>query len=305
MHRSLHFSLFLVFICLFMEPAAAQDFSREFAVGLQGGLWKPGLTDHSDICAVGRQGAVTFRYGLKENASIGLSAAYAETWEARKSTNEASGAGFTFSQEPGANRFTHVWLDGSLLYHFRPYERLNPYVFGGIGVAFWKIRDEDGKVVRVPDMNRNLFELKDQELTISGGGGVEYRFKEKWGVSLGTRIHYLTRVLTSLTGPKDLVGAGPNQLDLPKATLEVFLGISYYFGKSRDSDGDGVPDGEDYCPDTPLGAKVDDRGCPLDSDGDGVYDGLDKCPNTPPHTKVDANGCPIQTPTVDHPQSAE
>lgn len=30
----------------------------------------------------------------------------------------------------------------------------------------------------------------------------------------------------------------------------------------------------------------------VDSDGDGVVDRLDRCPNTPPGTKVDANGCP-------------
>lgn len=31
----------------------------------------------------------------------------------------------------------------------------------------------------------------------------------------------------------------------------------------------------------------------LDSDGDGVSDNVDKCPNTPLHTVVDAQGCPV------------
>lgn len=60
----------------------------------------------------------------------------------------------------------------------------------------------------------------------------------------------------------------------------------------KDSDGDGVSDDLDKCPDTPAGVAVDKDGCPKDSDGDGVPDYLDKCPNTPPGTKVDANGCP-------------
>lgn len=71
-----------------------------------------------------------------------------------------------------------------------------------------------------------------------------------------------------------------------------------------DSDGDGVPDSVDKCPNTPAGTKVDADGCPVvtpapppppvvDSDGDGVPDSVDKCPNTPAGTKVDANGCPI------------
>lgn len=65
-----------------------------------------------------------------------------------------------------------------------------------------------------------------------------------------------------------------------------------------DSDGDGVPDSTDACPNTPHGVVVDARGCPLDSDGDGVPDYLDKCPNTPAGTKVDAQGCPIPVATT-------
>ena len=41
-----------------------------------------------------------------------------------------------------------------------------------------------------------------------------------------------------------------------------------------DSDGDGVADYLDKCPDTPKDAKVDGKGCPVDSDGDGVADYL-------------------------------
>jgi OOP family OmpA-OmpF porin len=61
-----------------------------------------------------------------------------------------------------------------------------------------------------------------------------------------------------------------------------------------DSDGDGVPDSRDRCPDTPPGVAVDEHGCPLDSDGDGVPDYLDKCPDTPSGTRVDSRGCPIE-----------
>jgi OOP family OmpA-OmpF porin len=61
----------------------------------------------------------------------------------------------------------------------------------------------------------------------------------------------------------------------------------------RDSDGDGVGDSKDRCPDTPKGVKVDAVGCPLDTDGDGVPDYLDKCPNTPKGVKVDGVGCPL------------
>jgi len=62
-----------------------------------------------------------------------------------------------------------------------------------------------------------------------------------------------------------------------------------------DSDGDGVYDDKDQCPDTPKGVTVDSVGCPLDTDGDGVYDYLDKCPDTPKGVKVDSVGCPLDT----------
>jgi OOP family OmpA-OmpF porin len=62
-----------------------------------------------------------------------------------------------------------------------------------------------------------------------------------------------------------------------------------------DSDGDGVIDASDKCPNTPKGRKVDATGCELDSDGDGVVDGLDKCPNTPAGRKVNADGCELDS----------
>jgi OOP family OmpA-OmpF porin len=60
-----------------------------------------------------------------------------------------------------------------------------------------------------------------------------------------------------------------------------------------DSDGDGVPDTADRCPNTPAGARVDGNGCEFDSDRDGVVDRLDACPNTPPGATVDAKGCEL------------
>ncbi len=71
-----------------------------------------------------------------------------------------------------------------------------------------------------------------------------------------------------------------------------------FVGKEKpvlDSDGDGVVDEKDKCPNTPRGARVDKVGCPLDSDGDGVLDSLDKCPNTPKGAPVDKAGCPLDS----------
>jgi uncharacterized protein YhjY with autotransporter beta-barrel domain len=61
-----------------------------------------------------------------------------------------------------------------------------------------------------------------------------------------------------------------------------------------DDDNDGVANAADQCPNTPAGESVDADGCAssqIDADGDGISNDLDQCPNTPPGTTVDASGC--------------
>jgi len=52
-----------------------------------------------------------------------------------------------------------------------------------------------------------------------------------------------------------------------------------YKPTAHDSDGDGVSDYTDKCPNTPKGEKVTPFGCPYDTDFDGVYDYEDLCIN--------------------------
>ena len=70
---------------------------------------------------------------------------------------------------------------------------------------------------------------------------------------------------------------------------------------TMDTDGDGVLDANDLCPNTPAGAMVDEDGCkvipaPTDADGDGVVDADDLCPSTPAGTSVDTTVCEIVDP---------
>jgi OOP family OmpA-OmpF porin len=66
-------------------------------------------------------------------------------------------------------------------------------------------------------------------------------------------------------------------------------------GRAVDSDGDGIPDGLDLEPGTPMGAVVDSTGTGLDGDGDGVPDGVDVEPMTPPGAIVDALGAALDS----------
>lgn len=62
-----------------------------------------------------------------------------------------------------------------------------------------------------------------------------------------------------------------------------------------DSDGDGVSDQTDRCPNTPAGVKVNEFGChDHDHDKDGVMNDNDKCPESNPGAVVDADGCEVQ-----------
>jgi len=64
------------------------------------------------------------------------------------------------------------------------------------------------------------------------------------------------------------------------------VGIKIGINKTKDSDGDGINDRDDLCPNK-YGTSF--WGCP-DSDGDGVEDNEDACPNEPGRAAL--NGCP-------------
>ena len=69
----------------------------------------------------------------------------------------------------------------------------------------------------------------------------------------------------------------------------------------KDTDGDGIPDDLDSCPNEPedRDGYEDHDGCPdPDNDHDGVPDVLDKCPNEPEpgHEVLTTDGCPPHRP---------
>ena len=71
---------------------------------------------------------------------------------------------------------------------------------------------------------------------------------------------------------------------------------TYYEGLApTDTDGDGIPDDVDDCPDEP--GPPENNGCPIevpDTDGDGIPDDVDNCLDEP--GPPENNGCPISDP---------
>jgi hypothetical protein len=91
-----------------------------------------------------------------------------------------------------------------------------------------------------------------------------------------------------------------NALTTPRYRLDFSI---KYAPTGRDTDGDGVLDRDDKCPNEPEDRDgfEDADGCPdPDNDHDGIPDKLDKCPNEPEDKDgfEDADGCP--DPDNDH-----
>jgi outer membrane protein OmpA-like peptidoglycan-associated protein len=112
------------------------------------------------------------------------------------------------------------------------------------------------------------------------------------GVRRGWRVGALRMELRGDHTVTSSEGLGGKDFTLLKAVLGWTFGIG---ARPKDSDGDGVFDKKDKCPDTPQGAVVDKDGCPVDSDGDAVWDGIDLCADTPKGWPVDAKGCPLDS----------
>jgi outer membrane protein OmpA-like peptidoglycan-associated protein len=143
---------------------------------------------------------------------------------------------------------------------------INPYISLGGGVSIFEPKVS-------ADKHDGLFEA---------AGGLRVRITDAIGLRLEAR--------NLLFMPKK------NYTKAHFDNIVVGAGLVFAFGgKTRDADGDGVPDKRDKCPDTPHGCTVDVNGCPADADGDGVCDGNDKCPGTPNGARVDAKGCPTDS----------
>jgi len=130
--------------------------------------------------------------------------------------------------------------------------------------------------------------------TLSGTAEVTNENFNRYGVGLNLSPSWINLFIAA-----DYLVPKVNKQYIPieDANLNIAFGGSIGLGKGKDSDKDRVSDRKDLCPDTPIGVKVDKKGCPIDSDADGVPDYLDKCPDTPAESigKVDANGCPLDS----------
>lgn len=167
-------------------------------------------------------------------------------------------------------------VGGQLGYAFQPARAVQLLISAGAGAIRWEPEGFESET----------------DFTATFGGGLRLFLGPAVALRLDVRDHFIPDALAETTEALDLGTLGGDE---PTHNLEASAGLSVFVGGERDSDRDGVRDGVDRCPATPLGAPVDARGCPLDRDGDRVADHLDRCPETPAGAVVGEDGCPLDT----------
>ncbi|QHL86560.1 OmpA family protein [Nibribacter ruber] len=159
---------------------------------------------------------------------------------------------------------------------------IKPYLVAGVGLQYASV--EAYLPVGIPGGTRE--EKWDEgmlRMNYMGGAGLGFRITDGISLFVQSTLNYPTTDL--------LDGISNEQSDeLNDRYLQHQFGLSFGLGKAKDTDGDGVSDRRDECPDTPAGVQVDKKGCPLDGDGDGVADYLDKCPTEAGTAALE--GCP-------------
>jgi OOP family OmpA-OmpF porin len=266
-----------ILVCLVLTLAVATCFAnpRRVGVGVSGGgaLLRgaddspaEGFEEHAKI---GPAMSFIVRRALSDHWSIGLNVGY----------------GWNYDNDDGTNsyRTNLIPIDLNAIYTVLPDAKASPYFTGGFGVVHWDA-----------NYRPQGLDLEDERDPAFGvGAGVEVFLTEFMALDLGGKFRYM------LTDDKDLIGMSYFDSDLTASNDQYLwyfgLGLTWYPGKCKDSDGDGICNNKDKCPDTPVGCVVDEVGCEVDSDGDGVCDGLDRCPDTPEGAIVDKRGCPKDT----------
>lgn len=237
---------------------------------------------------------------------------------------------FLASHRKATRAFQSLRLGVDCDYHIINSGALRPTVGVGIGYMLWKMLDPVADtVVQTLGDKDDPVDFKAAELYLSPSVGLDIRPRNHLSIHIKTGIDYLTGIGTSfndtinknrgqivmragvtvswlfgVTHPRpDITGLVRPKKEKPKETAQRPESVANAVVQApplpveHDADGDGVIDADDRCPNTPPGAIVDARGCPIDSDRDGVPDGLDDCPDTPPEAAgyIDIYGCPVDS----------
>lgn len=294
-------SLLLLVILLSASTSMANDIDQKWGVGATFGWMKLVGGDH-DYSNVDQNFGMWVRHGLSSKWS--LEGTFRYGYVRPGSPVPGEDAGLTLDS---THAFYTTSLHGTLgaRYHFSPEKSFSPY--GGLHVGFldWNVRDENGnsdvkffpngETVYGYDESGESNYLDGSSPTFGASLGMEYFFNDAVSIDLAARYSYLIDNDLDNIGTSALWGAEHG--DANSGLLELYLGVTVYFGGIKDRDGDGILNDDDGCPDVaedPDGYK-DEDGCPeLDNDRDGLNDDCDNCPDRPEDMDgfMDEDGCP-------------
>ncbi len=185
---------------------------------------------------------------------------------------------------------TNMYSIGSgVSYAYSIEDRFFPYIYGGPALLLFYPRDELGKTA--PNAAKKLYTQNTVELD----GEIGFRLNLQDNINLTANVGYHLTPTDYL----DDIALGSSNDGYVTASFGISVSL---FGK-HDSDGDGIEDSKDKCPNEPedFDGFQDDDGCPdPDNDHDGILDINDKCPNVPEDFDgfQDQDGCP--DPDNDH-----
>lgn len=165
--------------------------------------------------------------------------------------------------------FSGSFNGGSALFKVRFFKDesfFRPYLLAGFGANMY---------YGGPELTNSLDGLVD------AGAGFDF--------NLGKRIVLDLRFLGQYNISESIKNDEPAPASVQKGDWVILTsaGLRYQFGFDKDTDGDGIKDKKDECPETP--GLPEFNGCP-DTDGDGIPDKDDLCPTEP--GLAEFKGCP-------------
>jgi hypothetical protein len=259
-------------------PAEENRYNVHFEIGPLLTFLQPSLRNDLQVRTPGLHVALAFEYSMLERLGV-------EVQYAPDTTYRLVGGGGALEQRLAVGLRLRPWYRRGYILPRDPDVDLDvDHVLSDVWIAA-----HIGAAVGVVD-----------SLAIDGAIGA--RLPLHWPFQLGAFIRYqhLFSVDSSVHGSFGQLAVG----------IEASLGF-LPVPRARDADRDGVPDGEDRCPNTPAGTRVNAVGCAVgknstapactDSDLDGVCEGSDQCPDTPLNTPVDKTGCPLEAAPLDAP----
>ncbi|CAN5561549.1 hypothetical protein BH11BAC2_BH11BAC2_03220 [soil metagenome] len=248
--------LILMSIALISMNVIAQTSERPISFGLWGGT-----TQYNGDLGQGIYDTDQATYG-----HIGLSLGWYITSHFDFSMNGTYGS-MGFNEKNSTKRFKADQFQWNG--HFRinllnsDKYRVIPYLLGGIGVS--SLSGSDVK--------------PGTDFYVPFGAGVKFRITDRINLHLQETFAYTDHDTRDGEVHDNNDGFAMHS-----------IGLTWNFAGMQDADKDGVANKNDKCPGTPMGIKVDAKGCPLDRDGDMIADYLDSCPDI--KGVASANGCP-------------